>query len=394
MSGQQEPRGEVDQLDQHDARDATLHGLISGLGNGASANGTNGHGARAATAGGAAAAVVANGHGSLAAPKAEPRPVAPPARGSLARGSLADLRQRLERLPYGHPSSPYHVDGEPKPPPPRLKHLELAPSAPNRFTPAQSPAQAPAPVQPPVSEDEPIAASVRSEPAVARTPGQAALTEDQVRIADDAYDMFRTAEGRNLFGSYDGTGLTAVVREVAESLEYGELAPDSEQTCLIAPEVFKARFAAMLARYPDRTPELLARRIPGAISYSFIFDDDRYSPGIWMVQDVLSARGFQLLVRRNDWNSPVNRCVATMWHDHSSGLPFEVQFHTVASLEAQQLARSSASLISDPRMPSAEAKSLRSGLASAWAALPAPPGQDEIAPYHREAGAPPVSTPG
>src|SRR5258707_678325 len=42
-------------------------------------------------------------------------------------GSLADLSQRLERLPYGHPSSPYHVDGERKPPPPRLKHLELAP---------------------------------------------------------------------------------------------------------------------------------------------------------------------------------------------------------------------------------------------------------------------------
>ena len=42
-------------------------------------------------------------------------------------GSWADLRQRLERLPYGHPSSPYHVDGERKPPPPRLMHLELAP---------------------------------------------------------------------------------------------------------------------------------------------------------------------------------------------------------------------------------------------------------------------------
>ncbi|HEX7992395.1 MAG TPA: hypothetical protein VF506_00645, partial [Streptosporangiaceae bacterium] len=41
-------------------------------------------------------------------------------------GSWADLRQRLERLPYGHPSSPYHVDGEREPPPPRLVHLELA----------------------------------------------------------------------------------------------------------------------------------------------------------------------------------------------------------------------------------------------------------------------------
>jgi hypothetical protein len=42
-----------------------------------------------------------------------------------ARGSLTELRQRLERLPPGHPSSPYHDDGSRKPPVVRLKDLEL-----------------------------------------------------------------------------------------------------------------------------------------------------------------------------------------------------------------------------------------------------------------------------
>jgi hypothetical protein len=42
-----------------------------------------------------------------------------------ARGSLTDLRQRLDRLPSGHPSSPYHDDGSRKPPVVRLKDLEL-----------------------------------------------------------------------------------------------------------------------------------------------------------------------------------------------------------------------------------------------------------------------------
>ena len=42
-----------------------------------------------------------------------------------ARGSLTDLRQRLDRLPPGHPSSPYHDDGSRKPPVVRLKDLEL-----------------------------------------------------------------------------------------------------------------------------------------------------------------------------------------------------------------------------------------------------------------------------
>jgi hypothetical protein len=42
-----------------------------------------------------------------------------------ARGSLTELRQRLQRLPPGHPSSPYHDDGSRKPPVVRLKDLEL-----------------------------------------------------------------------------------------------------------------------------------------------------------------------------------------------------------------------------------------------------------------------------
>jgi hypothetical protein len=46
--------------------------------------------------------------------------------------SLADLRARLARLPDGHPSSPYDDDGTAKPPPPRLRQLELGLPAPER----------------------------------------------------------------------------------------------------------------------------------------------------------------------------------------------------------------------------------------------------------------------
>jgi len=42
-----------------------------------------------------------------------------------ARGSVAELSLRLERLPAGHPSSPYNDDGTLKAPVPRLKDLEL-----------------------------------------------------------------------------------------------------------------------------------------------------------------------------------------------------------------------------------------------------------------------------
>ncbi|MGO9083308.1 MAG: hypothetical protein ACLQDY_30505 [Streptosporangiaceae bacterium] len=41
------------------------------------------------------------------------------------RGSPADLRRRLDMLPFGHPSSPYDDDGSRKAPPHSLRHLEL-----------------------------------------------------------------------------------------------------------------------------------------------------------------------------------------------------------------------------------------------------------------------------
>ena len=47
--------------------------------------------------------------------------------------SREDLQQRLERLPRGHPSSPYNADGSAKPPPPNLRALELP--TPNDDTP-------------------------------------------------------------------------------------------------------------------------------------------------------------------------------------------------------------------------------------------------------------------
>ncbi len=49
-----------------------------------------------------------------------------------APGSVADLRARLDRLPDGHPSSPYEDDGLAKPWPYRLKQLELGLPTPER----------------------------------------------------------------------------------------------------------------------------------------------------------------------------------------------------------------------------------------------------------------------
>jgi hypothetical protein len=112
-----------------------------------------------------------------------------------------------------------------------------------------------------------------------------------------------------------------------------------------------------------------------------VLDASLYAAGIWLVQDALEAAGFQLRARRNGWNGATDKCVVTLWLDVDSGVLFSVQFHTAASLEAQHLARTSAALIADPRIPRAEAENLAGDLAEAWAALPSPPGTSHISDY-------------
>jgi hypothetical protein len=41
------------------------------------------------------------------------------------RPSDADMTAQLEKLPPGHPSSPWNADGTRRPPPPSLRDLEL-----------------------------------------------------------------------------------------------------------------------------------------------------------------------------------------------------------------------------------------------------------------------------
>jgi hypothetical protein len=209
------------------------------------------------------------------------------------------------------------------------------------------------------------------------------LNPDQARVADDLHGRLRAAEGRTQLGDYGSGGLTATLRRIEAGLEHGRLAPDRGQRALIDPDIFKAELAGLVRRYPDAPAEDLARHVNGALSYAFVFDPAHYSAGIWLVHDVLRAQGFRLEARRNGWAGTGPKGVVSSWLDPSFDVPFQVQFHTTASFAAQQLARSSASAIRDPRTPPAEAARLRSDLASAWATLASPAGTSEIGDYRR-----------
>jgi hypothetical protein len=211
----------------------------------------------------------------------------------------------------------------------------------------------------------------------------ASLTPDQARIAQETHGRLRAAEGRNLFGSYGNGGLTAALHRIEAELEHGRLASDAERPALIDPDVFKAELASMIRRHPGAPVEDLSRHVSGALSYAFVFDPADYSVGTWLVHDALRSQGFRLDARKNGWSNPEHKYVASLWRDLSNDVPFQVQFHTNASFEAQQLGRMSAKPIADPRTSPADVASLRSALAAAWAAAASPAGTAQIGDYRR-----------
>jgi hypothetical protein len=161
-----------------------------------------------------------------------------------------------------------------------------------------------------------------------------------VTIAEDAYERFRAADGRSLLGGHDrGSGLTAAMRRI-EGLGHGRLGAGTGERALLPPEVFRARLADMLRRHPDRTPEQLSMRVPGALCYIFVLEAEQYADSIRDIEEALYTQGYQLQARKNGWTSPANRSVFTIWHDPFNDVPFQVQFHTADSLDAQRHGRS------------------------------------------------------
>jgi hypothetical protein len=391
-------------------------------------------------------------------PDAEPRDRNPapaarrrtaPARplGRPAPGSMHDLIGRLDRLPDGHPSSPYEDGGLARPLPHRLRQLELGLPAPER-EPAdagQVPDAGPTPARDvPAAQPRPPAETglARAEPSPAAPPpvqagaeyasagrdpyaapaanghgdsghrpapdrdlalrpwrasppesngrnGPAAdhpaRPDDQEQLVTGLLAACRAAEGRNARGEYGESGLTPALRRIAHQLPRGGLAPDSEADTLKPAARLAAKLERLIARHPGRSPEELAAGIGDGVRYAFTFDPDYYTEGTWLVHRKLKAYGFELEARRNRWDSPEYKGVWTRWRDPAHGLVFEVQFHTGQSWDVLQRTHAAYVQITDPATPAADRARLRARQVSAATSAKAPPNCTEISDFGREA---------
>jgi hypothetical protein len=280
-----------------------------------------------------------------------------------------DLQARLERLPANHPSSPFRDDGTRKPPPPDLAKYEL-----------------PLPDEPhsPADPDLPAADQARTNPDGSWDWKASHLSPEQNRAADRGLARCREAEGRDAQGNYGDQGLTPAMHRVEAQLDHGQLVPDTEQFALKDPDRYKEKLATLTERFPGTDPSELATSIPDAIRYTIIFDFDYYTEGVDAGHARLIEAGYERVETRPSWDSDEYKGVNSQWREPSTGVRFEVQFHTQESWQAKQQTHEAYKKIKDPRTLIDEVEHLRTYQRQVSAEVLIPPGALEIQPFKKE----------
>jgi hypothetical protein len=190
----------------------------------------------------------------------------------------------------------------------------------------------------------------------------------------------------------------ARIREVGEkTIIPGVLSVEAEDTtrrlagfdkCFKGADRLKEKVADLL----EPSPELSATEALGAVSdavrFTYAFPATRYAQGVPDDVERLKACGFELDKLKNTWPSDQYKGINTQWVEPRSGVRFEVQFHTQASLEAKELSHKAYERIRSIADPSPEtdreAAELEGFQSSVNATVPIPPGVNAIEDYRRE----------
>jgi hypothetical protein len=126
-------------------------------------------------------------------------------------------------------------------------------------------------------------------------------------------------------------------------------------------------------------------QISDVVRFTFAYDETAYTDGVLKDLERLETAGFTQVERRNTWTSDQYKGINTQWLEPQSGVRFEVQFHTQASLEAKELTHQAYERIRTvtESTPSAERETaeLRLFQHRANSVIPIPPGVSDIDDY-------------
>jgi hypothetical protein len=109
----------------------------------------------------------------------------------------------------------------------------------------------------------------------------------------------------------------------------------------------------------ERTVSETLANIPDAVRFTFQYSETAYTAGVREDVKRLADQGFIQVELRNTWADKQYKGINSRWREPRSGVLFEVQFHTQASLEAKELTHGAYERIRDPLTSKAEESVLK-----------------------------------
>ena len=150
----------------------------------------------------------------------------------------------------------------------------------------------------------------------------------------------------------------------------------------------KEKIADEMRSTPGITCMQALASIADVVRFTFTYGESAYTAGVRNDVERLQAAGFTQVERRNTWSSEQYKGINTRWREPDSGVIFEVQFHTQASLEAKELTHEAYEHIRSANDETAEtireATELKKFQRDVTDRVPIPPGVMEYEDYRPE----------
>jgi hypothetical protein len=130
-----------------------------------------------------------------------------------------------------------------------------------------------------------------------------------------------------------------------------------------------------------RDVEQAVANVKDTIRYTFVYNEETYTAGVYADCQRLDDAGFGRFDRRNSWEHAEYKGINSRWHIPGTGQLFEVQFHTQASLDAKEETHSAYERIRSLPEDDGEVAELHTYQREVTAKVPVPPDASDIPDY-------------